>query len=298
MTRHQPVLEVGGSHVTGALIDLQSQDPVGKTVRLQLDSSADAASILATLLEVGRRLGADRGAHWAVAFPGPFDYASGLGQFAGVGKFDALHGVDVRRALSDGLATDPETFHFLNDADAFGLGVWVESGQTGRLVCLTLGTGIGSAFVADGVTVRDGDTVPPDAEMHFTFWQGKPLEDTVSHRAILRAYAVASGVTVPGVREVVERSRAGDGFAAEALRSAFTALGAAVAPWLDRFQATDLVLGGSMAAAWDLLEPALTAGLDSAVRSPMPRVSVAPDAERAALIGAAFSARGAGPWHR
>ncbi|MDX6209392.1 MAG: hypothetical protein QOE24_1783 [Frankiales bacterium] len=292
MTAPQPVLEVGGSHVTGALIDLQSPDPVGKTVRLPLDSSADAASILATLLEAGRLLGAGPGAHWAVAFPGPFDYACGVGQFTGVGKFDALHGADVRQALADGLGSRPDTFHFLNDADAFGLGVWVETGQTGRLVCLTLGTGIGSAFVADGVTVRDGDSVPPDAEMHFTLWQGRPLEETVSHRAILRAYAAASGMTVPGVREVVERSREGDALAAEALRSAFTALGAAVAPWLDRFEATDLVFGGSMAAAWDVLEPAVTAGLRSALQAPMPRLSVAPDAERAALIGAAFSARG------
>jgi glucokinase len=292
MTRQHPVLEVGGSHVTGALIDLGAADPVGKTVRLPLDSSADAASILGTLLEVGRQLGAEYGANWAVAFPGPFDYATGVGRFAGVGKFDALHGVDVRQALADGLGFPPESFHFLNDADAFGLGVWAESEQTGRLVCLTLGTGIGSAFVADGVTVDDGETVPQDAEMHFTLWQGEPLEETVSHRAIVRAYAAASGVTVPGVREVVERSRAGDVAAAEALRAAFTALGAAVAPWLDRFGATDLAFGGSMVAAWDVIEPPITAGLRSALRSPMPRMRVVPDAERAALIGAAFSARG------
>ena len=292
MTRQHPVLEVGGSHVTGALLDLRSADPVGKTVRLPLDSSADAATILGTLLEVGNQLRAEPGSHWAVAFPGPFDYAAGVGRFAGVGKFDALNGVDVRAALAAGLGFPSESFHFLNDADAFGLGVWAESAQTGRLVCLTLGTGIGSAFVADGEPVDDGDTVPPDAEMHFTLWQGKPLEDSVSHRAILRAYHAASGETVPGVREVVERSRAGDAAATEALRAAFTALGAAVAPWLDRFAATDLAFGGSMAAAWDVLEPSISAGLSSALRSPMPRLLVAPDAERAALIGAAFSARG------
>ncbi|MDX6244957.1 MAG: hypothetical protein QOE76_2680 [Frankiales bacterium] len=291
MTRQLPVLEVGGSHVTGALIDLGAADPVGRTVRRRLDSSADAAAIMGTLLEVGRRLGAEPTSAWAVAFPGPFDYVAGVGRFADVGKFDALYGVDVRAALAEGLEFPAESFHFLNDADAFGLGVWAEGEQTGRLVCLTLGTGVGSAFVADGLTVDQGDTVPPDAEMHFTTWQGKPLEDTVSHRAIVRAYAAASGVTVPGVREVVQRSRAGDAAAAEALRSAFTALGAAVAPWLDRFGATDLAFGGSMAAAWDVLEPSIAAGLRSALHSPMPRMLVAPDTERAALIGAAFSAR-------
>src|SRR5450432_703221 len=138
MTREHPVLEVGGSHVTGALVDLGADDPLGKTVRLPLDSSADAAGILGTLLDVARQLEAAPGSHWAVAFPGPFDYQTGVGQFTGVGKFDALHGVDVRQALADGLGIPAASFHFLNDADAFGLGVWAESEQTGRLVCLTL----------------------------------------------------------------------------------------------------------------------------------------------------------------
>jgi glucokinase len=290
MTRPQPVLEVGGSHVTAALVDLGADEPLRRTARLPLDSAADAATILATLLDVARQLEAGMGARWAVAFPGPFDYAAGVGRFTGVGKFDALDGVDVRQALADGLDTTIESFHFLNDADAFGLGVWAQGDQAGRLVCLTLGTGVGSAFVADGAIVRTGDRVPPDAEMHFTYWDGKPLEETVSHRAVLRAYAARTGVMLPGVREVVGRHRSGDTAATEALCTAFTALGSAVAPWISRFGATDLAFGGSMVAAWDVLEPFVRAGLLAGLGEAIPRLSVVPDAERAAIIGAAFSA--------
>ena len=39
-----PVLEVGGSHVTAAVVDPDHADPVGKAVRLPLDSTGDAAS--------------------------------------------------------------------------------------------------------------------------------------------------------------------------------------------------------------------------------------------------------------
>jgi glucokinase len=282
------VLEVGGSHVTGALVDLAAEEPLGKSARLPLDSAADAATIIATLVEAGAALEAGR-AQWAVAFPGPFDYVAGVGRHAGVGKFDALRDLDVRAALASGLGADPGAFHFVNDADAFALGVWAAGSGQGRLVCLTLGTGIGSAFVADGVCITEGDTVPVDAEIHFATWQGKPLEDSVSHRAIVHGYAAATGVSVPGVREVVERTRAGDLVAGAVLRDAFVALGCAVAPWLDRFGATDLTFGGSMAAAWDLIEPPVTAGLTATMISPLPRLSVTLDTERAALIGAAFS---------
>jgi glucokinase len=284
------VLEVGGSHVTAGLVDLSAAAPVLRTARLPLDSAGTADDIVATLISVGARLGAGAGTGWAVAFPGPFDYPAGIGRFADVGKFDALLDVDVRAALADGLGVPAPAFHFVNDADAFALGVWAAGSGKGRLVCLTLGTGVGSAFVADGVCVRDGDTVPPDAEMHLTQWNGAPLEETVSHRAIVRAYAQATGVTVPGVREVVELSRAGDEAATTALRHAFTSLGQAVAPWLQRFGATDLAFGGSVAAAWDVIEPPITAGLSSRLDGQLPRLSVVADAERAALVGAAYSA--------
>ena len=42
---------------------------------------------------------------------------------------------------------------------------------------------------------------------------------------------------------------------------AFRVLGAALVPWLARFEATALVVGGSIAASWDLIEGPLRAGL-------------------------------------
>ena len=279
------VLEVGGSHVTGGVIDLTAAEPLLRTARLALDSSGSADEILSTLVEVGRQLDVEPALPWASAFPGPFDYENGVGRFAGVGKFDALLDVDVRSALATALGSDD--WHFVNDADAFALGVWAAGSGEGRLVCLTLGTGVGSAFVADGVCVRTGPTVPPDAEMHLTLWDGKPLEETTSHRAIVGAYAEATGVVLPGVREVVERSQAGDAAAAAALRTAFVSLGRAVTPWLQRFGATDLVFGGSVAQAWDVVRPLVSEG----ITPPLPHLSVVADGERTALIGAAFSAR-------
>ena len=51
---------------------------------------------------------------------------------------------------------------FLNDADAFALGEWWAGAAKGgrRVVAATLGTGLGSAFLADGHIVHDAPGIP------------------------------------------------------------------------------------------------------------------------------------------
>ena len=57
-----------------------------------------------------------------LAFPGPFDYAKGICLLRGLDKYDALYGVDLRRAFSRGSGIAPEDILFTNDASAFALG--------------------------------------------------------------------------------------------------------------------------------------------------------------------------------
>ncbi len=77
--------------------------------------------------------------------PGPFDYPTGVGRFAGVGKFESLAGVDVGAGLRERLTGRAERLCFLNDADAFAIGEYRAGAARGhqRVVCLTLGTGWG-----------------------------------------------------------------------------------------------------------------------------------------------------------
>ena len=279
------VLEVGGGHVTSAWVDL-SGPSVQVGARLPLNPAGSAEEILETVATAGQALFPGDKTRWALAFPGPFDYAAGIGRYTGVGKFDALRDLDVRKALASSLDAAPDSFHFVNDADAFALGEWAIDPPLGNLVCLTLGTGVGSSFVADGACVVDGDRVPPDAELHLTSWEGRPLEETISSRAIVSSY----GKSVHGAREVVEAARAGDEIAAKVLDHAFTSLGCAIAPWIDRFGAVRLTIGGAISAAWDIIEPALGEGIRISLTGPMPSITVSDDTEHAALVGAAFAA--------
>lgn len=119
-----------------------------------------------------------------MALPGPFDYESGLALFRDVGKFDALYGVNVRTELSRRMRPAPGALRFLNDADAFGIGEFVAGATAGheRAVCVTLGSGVGSAFLDHGEPVNDGPDVPPDGSAHLLSYEGRPLEETVSRR--------------------------------------------------------------------------------------------------------------------
>ncbi|WP_066953503.1 ROK family protein [Streptomyces lushanensis] len=275
-----PVLEIGGTHVTAALVDLRDGRVTSRS-RRPLDPHGAAEDILGAVRRCAEGLPVPPGARWGVAVPGPFDYAEGIALFVGVGKFDALYGTDVRAALCDGLWQLPGDVVFLNDAHAFLIGEWFAGAARGhrRAVGITLGTGVGSAFLADGSICEDGAGVPPEGRMDLTEIDGRPLEDTVSRQAILARY----GDPAADVHDIAERARAGEERAHRVLHDTFTKLGAALGPRLTDFGATVLVVGGSISRSWDLVAPALRTGLvtggwapDAAASSAGPRPPVGP----------------------
>jgi len=272
-----PVLEIGGTHVTAALVHDASAEIAA---RLPLPPNGSKAEILDGIAAAAARLDAPAGSQWGVAVPGPFDYDAGIGLFRDVGKFESLYGVDVKAELTSRLP-EPAELRFLNDADAFGIGEHVAGAAAGhrRAVCLTLGSGVGSAFLDDGVPVNDGPLVPPEGSAYRVRYQGRPLEETVSRRAIRAAY----GQDAPDVQAIAELARGGDRHAQTVLANAFHALGLAIGPWLAKFSATVLVVGGSIAASWDLVEGPLKAGLRSTAE-----LRTARRAQDAPLLGAAW----------
>ncbi|MFD8425425.1 ROK family protein [Streptomyces sp. NPDC059466] len=288
-----PVLDIGGTHVTAAVVDPATSRPVPSSVlRRPLGSGATADSILDVIAHAALELPAGHRPYWGVAIPGPFDYDTGMGRFTGVGKFETLSGVDVGAGLRQRLGHRAERLRFLNDADAFAIGEYHAGSAAGheRVVCLTLGTGVGSSFLRGGLPVHDGTQVPPDGHVHRLTVRDRPLEDLVSRRAIRARYARLGSLTedsgLPDVHEIAALARRGDPAAAEAFRYAFVTLGQVLAPWIVRFEATAVVIGGSMAQSWDLIHPALSTGL-ARTGGITARVLPAGQPAEAPLIGAA-----------
>jgi glucokinase len=275
MSSGVPVLEIGGSHVTAAVV--RPGDWVVEGVhRAKLDSQRSAEEIVAQLVAAARQLPLASGL--AVALPGPFDFASGVAWYRR-DKFASLYGHDLGRSLRAELGLDRVVF--LNDAEAFSVGEWAAGELRGldRCIGITIGTGIGSGFLDDGRAVRTGDTVPPGGELYRTEYEGREIENWISARAILRSYSERGGSAEQpgfGVKEIAELARGGDALAKDVLLDAFGALSNALVPWLERFEATRVVLGGSISGAFDV------------VASVFPfDIAATKDTEHSALLGAA-----------
>lgn len=281
-------VDVGGSHVTAAAVDLARCAIVpGSRGRAPVRSDCSAEELVDALASAASAVSRVDG--WGVALPGPFDYDRGIALYRGVAKFDALYGVDLRAALARRLRVPGDCIRFLNDAHAFCLGELLAGAGRGsrRCIGITLGTGVGSAFMAEGQRVGDGPEVPTEGRIDLVTWGGRPVEETVSRRALLRAYA-ATGPAEVDVETIAQRARAGDERARRVFTEAFVALGEALAPWVRAFRADRVVVGGAIARAWDLIEPRLRVGLGPAAE-PLSLVPAAL-AEAAPLIGAALHA--------
>ena len=282
MSRSVLAFDLGGTHVSAGRVDVE-QATVGESVRLALPRAGGRDDVLACILLAAAQVAGDTRLV-GFATPGPFDYASGVAWLDH--KLEALHGVDLRAPLAATLDVPPEAITFVNDADAFLLGEWWVGAAAGqrRVVGITLGTGVGSAFLADGAIVDSGPAVPPRGELHRITHRGAPLEDSVSRAALISLY----GDATVDVEEIASRACTGDERARAAFEHVSRELGEAIAPWLESFEATSLVIGGSIAASWALLERGLRAALEaSRWRGTLVR---ARRLEDAALLGAAHAA--------
>jgi len=279
------VIEVGGTHATGAVVVGKAWALESKPHRVDIDSHAAADELLDSIASAASQISASR---WGIAMPDPFDYLRGIGRFHDVGKFDALDGVDVRAALATRLDVAADRLHFCNDADAFTLGEWAAGAGRGfeRVVGLTLGTGVGSGWTVGGHIVDPGD--PPGGRIHQVQIHRGPLENSMSRRAIRAAYADGGGDDAD-VRLIAQRATEGEALAGQVLRGALTALGGAIAAPITAFRADVVVVGGSMAKSWSLFAPWVLEGWSAASQAPPPQVALAQHPEEAPLFGAAIA---------
>jgi glucokinase len=288
------VLDVGGSHVTAAVVVVVESDGTGARLARRVDRDIDPHAARSELLDSIALPARDvdpEARECVVAMPGPFDDVTAVGHFADVGKFSTLSGVPLRPEFARRLGIAESGIHFLNDAVAYGIGEWADGGRrrARRFVCITLGTGVGSAFLHDGTPVIAGGVVPEDGYAFRIAVHGGPLEDTVSTRAIVKAYRERTGRTTT-VADIAAAARAGDPEAGAVLVHAMHALGLALAPWLARFETDELVIGGSISKSWDLLEAPLHAGLRAG--------GFVPATVRRSLLLADAPLLGAAAWYR
>ena len=275
------VFDIGGSHISAAICH-GGDYRLGSVISASHASVETADAFVDLLHTLGVKVGAvsEDASGAGLAIPGPFDYATGISHMKH--KLPYLFGVNVHEALAARFGWEPSDVCSLNDADAFLLGEIGAGAVRGvaRVVGLTLGTGIGSAFAVDGHVITSGPGIPPDGEIWNVPYLGGIVEDFVSTRAIQGAYQQRTGT----LREVAEIAKDAerDSASAEAFNEFGRNLGQAIRTVLYPFAPHVIVLGGGISQSSPLFLSATLAelqGLDVELRISELR-------EHAALVGA------------
>src|SRR5688572_25596766 len=145
-------VDIGGSHITAALVNLDSGDVIEETyVRNHLDPSGTKEEIIdtwaGTIAACNRRY-SNHIFPVSLAMPGPFDYEEGISLITGLHKFESLYGLNVKELLAASLNVVPGIIQMNNDAICYLAGERKAGAvKDGTFVAgLTLGTGLGSAI--------------------------------------------------------------------------------------------------------------------------------------------------------
>ena len=171
-------IDIGGTGIKGAVVDLGTGELVTERVKIKTPRGGRPADILEA---TGQLLAIIAGQGHSslplgVCFPAIVKHGRTL---SAANISDEWIGLEAERLFERELGS---AIHFINDADASG---YAESqfgaakGERGLAILTTLGTGIGSAFLYDGVLV-------PNTELGHLEIDGHDAEDRAAYSAMER----------------------------------------------------------------------------------------------------------------
>lgn len=245
-------LDVGGTNIEGAAVnqDAHLLDRVRGIPSPSKDDADTTINKFVALLEDIKKRASDLGfitGAYSMGMPGPFDYVNGISQMKH--KFTSLFGINLKSAFEKRLQ---KPVFFINDADAFSLGVlWKEYPQEKRLLAVTLGTGLGSGFLIDGKFDSFARGVPENGEIWNLKYQEGILEDKISKRFIEQEYLRSTGINSQ-VIEIADKAREGDKEAKKVFEQFALHLGDGLASTIADFHPTRIVFGGKISRGFDL----------------------------------------------
>jgi polyphosphate glucokinase len=170
-------VDIGGTGIKAGIVDLEAGELVSDRIRVSTPEGAAPKDVLAAVIEVLERLGGveDR-LPLGVAFPAIVKRGRTL---SAANVSDAWLDFEAEAFFEEGLGRD---IHFVNDADAAGIAevrYGAARGQEGLTILTTLGTGIGSAFIYDGMLI-------PNTELGHLNYKGESIERYAAYSAMER----------------------------------------------------------------------------------------------------------------
>lgn len=286
-------MDVGGSHITTAVIDLSEMKVFEDSFfKVSFDSNLPSKEVMdfwenaiRTLLENPQ---IENLSGIALAIPGPFDYEDGTCWIKDQDKYENFYGLNIKNLLRERFDFDQNfAIVFENDAKSFGKGEVYKNMENlpKNVMAITLGTGLGACFIENGKIVSKGKKVPENGEIWNLPYKNGMAEDSVSLRGLLSNYQNLSGIQLNNGLELYLLAIDGDEKAIQAFHKFGDDLAEIVLPWLKSFNVNMLVIGGKIANAGDLFlnilrEKVKNAGIEI-------ELVISTDNETTALLGAA-----------
>jgi polyphosphate glucokinase len=167
-------IDIGGSGIKGAPVDLVNGVFAAERTRIPTPEKSTPEAVADIVTQLLDSYEVEDGTPVGVAFPAPIHPGRPIEVIANLDQ--SWVGVDIDELLSQHSGRAVRT---VNDADAAGLAevqFGAAKGQDGLVIATTLGTGIGSALIIDGVLV-------PNTELGHLELGGKDAERYTSDAA-------------------------------------------------------------------------------------------------------------------
>jgi polyphosphate glucokinase len=166
-------IDIGGTGIKGALVDTSTGELLSDRIKLDTPKGGEPDDIVKTVVEIVNQLKIEKSIPVGVCFPAIVIHGKTMSA-ANVSK--KWIDLDAEQLFEKALERD---IRFVNDADAAGVAEvrhGAAEGVDGLVILTTLGTGIGSALIYNGVLV-------PNAELGHLEIDGKDAEKRASYSA-------------------------------------------------------------------------------------------------------------------
>jgi len=245
-------VDIGGSHITAALIDLDAQNIIHDSIiRRSVNSKGTAEQVIkdwTSAIAGCKALHPKASPKIGIAMPGPFDYEKGISYIKGLDKYESLFNLNVKELLSQELNIQPADVYMMNDASCFLKGEVFGGAAKAKnnVIGLTLGTGLGSAVWKHGAII--------DGDLYCTAYKDGTAEDYLSARWFLKKYKELTGNTPNNVKEIRDKIPL-DKAASTLFKEFGNNLGIILSTYITRHEAEAVVIGGNIMNASELFIP-------------------------------------------
>jgi polyphosphate glucokinase len=166
-------IDIGGTGIKGALVDVDTGELLSDRIKLPTPDGGEPDDIVKTVVDLIAQLKVADDVPVGLCFPAVVVHGTTLSA-ANVSK--AWIGLEAEKLFEKALGRE---IHFVNDADAAGVAevrYGAAKGVAGLVLLTTLGTGIGTALIYNGVLV-------PNSELGHIEIDGKDAERRAAYSA-------------------------------------------------------------------------------------------------------------------